>query len=426
MLIIHTADLHIGAFSNRPLRFANVDAFEEIANFTIDNGIKYLVVAGDFFERPRIESYELLRRIYRILRVLRDNGVFTVSVPGSHDASIRRADLLTLLGEAGLVNIPYYEEMNGKLVLYPLEHGDFVFYGLPGLKNNMEIDYLRGHKVLFKDIEKYRDKKIVLAAHTSVRFAGYDPSVYSYRYGKSVIADEEVLQAIPETISYVALGHIHFPTPLFDEAELNIAYPGSPVGRDASDLYETFLLRKKHSRDRRLLLVDLSGEKPVAKSIWRSFNVVIEYYKDYYKGYDKLLSEVKKILKDMSEGYRVLILELDGLKPEEKNKIMQSLREYEINYKTLIHLRAPTRSELSEALSIDLSDVADIEEIEKTAVAEAVKKLGLRVEPEKILELISILGERKPEDARKDEFYEALFIRIKPLLEEILGVSEQK
>ena len=128
----------------------------------------------------------------------------------------------------------------------------------------------------------------------------------------------------------------------------------------------------------------------------------------------------------MGEGYRVLILEIEGLKPEDKNKILQTLREYEVNYKTLIHLRTSSRTSVSEALSIDLSDVTDIEELEKTAIAEAIKKLGLKIDPEKIQELISILGERKPEEARKDDFYEALFIRIKPLLEEILGVFEQR
>ena len=275
MLIVHTADTHIGAFTNRPLRFANVDAFGEIADFVVENDIKYFIVAGDFFERPRIDNYELLRRVYRILRVLRDNGVFTITVPGSHDASVRRADILTLLGEAGLVHIPHYEEASSRLVLHPLRLGDLVFYGLPGLKNNLEIDYLRGHRVVFKNIEEYRDKKIVLVAHTSVKFAGYDPSVYSYRYGKGVIADEEILQAIPSKINYVAHGHINFPTPLFDEAELNIAYPGSPIGRDASDLYETHLLRKEHGKDRRFLVLDLSGDKPVARSIWRNFNVIV-------------------------------------------------------------------------------------------------------------------------------------------------------
>jgi len=426
LLVTHTSDLHIGAFSNRPLRFADIEAFEEIANFVIENDIKYLIIAGDFFERPRIDNYELLRRVYRILRVLRDSDVFTVAVPGSHDASIRRADALTLLGEAGLVHIPYYEEMSDRLVLYPIECGDLVFYGLPGLKNNLEINYLHGHKVVFKDIDKYSDKKIILVAHTSVKFAGYDPSVYSYRYGKSVIADREVLQAIPDKIHYVALGHIHFPTPLFDEAELNIAYPGSPIGRDANDLYETLLLRRDYGKDRRFLVVDLSSERPVAKSMWRSFNIIVEYYKDYYKGYDNLVNEVKRIIRDMGEGYRVLILDIEGLKPDDKNKVLQTLREYEVSYKTLIHLRTSSRTLVSEALSIDLSDVADIEEIEKTAIAEAIKKLGLKIEPEKIQELISILGERKPEDVRKDDFYEALFKRIKPLLEEILSVSKQR
>ncbi len=422
MLIVHTADLHIGAFSGRPLRFANVDAFEEIADFVIENGIKYLVVAGDFFERPKLENFEVLRKVYRILRRLKENNVYVLSIHGSHDSSPKGADMLTLLHEAGLLYIPRYE-IGDKLVLYPLRLGDIVFYAIPGLKNNLETIYLRDRKIVFKEPDN-KGRNIVVLAHTSIRFAGYDPSIYSHRYGKAVVENENILSVIPQETKYLALGHIHFPVPLFDEAETNIAYPGAPIGREASDLEETYVLRKKHGRDRRFLLVDISGEKAYAKSIWNAFNVYVEYYKDYYKGYDEILREVRRLVKDMvSEGYNALILDIEGIPVDDKNKLIHKLREIEQQKKVLIHLKMRVSKTMG-ALEITFEDIGDIEEIEKKAVEEFVKKLGIKVSPEKIVELINILSREKPLGVSESEFYESIFKELKSIMEEILGGSK--
>ncbi|ABN69187.1 metallophosphoesterase [Staphylothermus marinus F1] len=422
MLLIHTADLHIGAFSNRPLRNANVEAFEKIADYTIDNKIPYLVIAGDFFERPRIENFEVLRRIYRILRRLKENNIYVVSIPGSHDSSPRGADILTLLNEAGLIHVPMYQ-IGEKLVLYPLKLGDIVFYAIPGLKNNLETIYLRDRKVVFKQLEG-KVENIVVLAHTSVKFAGYDPSIYSYRYGKAVIENQNILSTLPRNTKYLALGHIHFPLPLFDEAVTNIAYPGAPVGRDASDLEETYLLRKKHSRDRRFLLIDISEEKTIAKSIWEPFNIYVEYIKDYYKGFNDTVQEVKKVIKDLPvEGYNALILDIEGIPLDDRNKLIHKLREIEQQKRILIHLKMRGFRNTSE-LEISFEDIGDIEEIERIAVEEFARKLGIKASPQKILELINILSKEKSPDTNETEFYESLFKELKPIMEEILGVNK--
>ncbi|ADI31862.1 DNA repair exonuclease [Staphylothermus hellenicus] len=423
MLFIHTADLHIGAFSNRPLRNANVEAFEKIADYAINNEIPYLVIAGDFFERPRIENFDVLRRVYRVLRRLKEKNIYVVSVPGSHDSSPRGADILTLLNEAGLIHVPMYK-ISGELVLYPYRLGDIVFYAVPGLKNNMETMYLRDRKVVFKQPEG-RLENIVVLAHTSVKFAGYDPSVYSYRYGKAIIEDQNILSALPRNTKYVALGHIHFPIPLFDEATTNIAYPGAPVGRDTSDLEETYFLRKKYGRDRRFLLIDISGEETTVKSIWEPFNVNVEYIKDYYKGLKDTVQEVKRTIKDLQpDKYNVLILDIEGIPLDDKNKLIHNIREIEQQKKILIHLKMRGFKEKGE-VEIGFEDIGDIEEIEKKAVEEFVKKLGINVSPQKILELINILGRQKSPDTNETEFYESLFKELKPIMEEILGVNKK-
>lgn len=422
MLLIHTSDLHIGAFGNRPLRNANVEAFEYIADFAIENNVRYLIVSGDFFERPKLENFEILRRVYRVLRRLKENNVYVVSIPGSHDFSPKGADMLTLLYEAGLLHIPRYE-IGDKLVLYPLQLGDIVFYAIPGLKNNLETIYLRDRKAVFKEPDN-KGSSIVVLAHTSVRFAGYDPSIYSYRYGKAVLENENILSVLPRETKYLALGHIHFPVPLFDEADTNIAYPGAPVGREASDLEETYVLRKKHGRDRRFLIVDISAEKAYAKSIWNSFNVYVEYYKDYYKGYDETLREIRRIVKDFaSEGYNALILDIEGIPTDDRNKLIHKLREIERQKKVLIHLKMRI-SKIVDALEITFEDVSDVEEIEKRAVEEFVKKLRIKVSPEKIVELVNALSREKPLGVSESEFYESLFNELKPIMEEILGGSK--
>ena len=417
-MIIHTSDFHIGAFSGKPLHEASLHAFEEIAEYAVNNGINHVVVSGDLFEYPRIENYRLMLRFVKTLKTLRDAGVYVVATPGSHDHSPVGSSWLNLLNEAGLIHVPRYEELD-KLVLYPLRIGDYVFYGLPGFKNNLELAYLRGSRVMFKGIEELGEP-IILIAHTSVEFAGYRPEDFASRYGKVAVGEEAVLKSIPGRISYVALGHIHFPIPLFDEAEASIAYSGAPIGRDVSDLRETLLLKEKYGRSRRFLLIDLSGKRAKLRSVWRDFGVSVEEYSTTFTDIATVVNEVKAKLRDMSGDYRVLLLRVDGIGASETAKLLNEVRSLEKRFNTAVYVWSKTVDEAS-GIALDLGIVGDIEELEERAIREAAKRLGLHVEPEKLMRLISLLGRRRPEGSRREDFYTTLFNELKPLLEEIVG-----
>ncbi|MEM4532957.1 MAG: metallophosphoesterase, partial [Desulfurococcaceae archaeon] len=76
---VHTSDIHIGAFGNRKLANATLNALEEIVQYVIENNYKYLVIAGDLFHYPRIENYDLLISVVKLFKKLREKKVKVIS-----------------------------------------------------------------------------------------------------------------------------------------------------------------------------------------------------------------------------------------------------------------------------------------------------------------------------------------------------------
>ncbi|MEM1768621.1 MAG: metallophosphoesterase [Desulfurococcaceae archaeon] len=421
---VHTSDIHIGAFGNRILANATLNALEEIVQYVIENYYKYLVIAGDLFHYPRIENYDLLISVVKLFKKLREKKVKVISTLGSHDHSPRAGYTLKLLNEADLVITPIYEYYGNNLVLHPLETEDIVFYALPGLKNNNELNYLRENRVSYSKLaEINRSRKIVLIAHTSVEFAGYKPADYVSRYGRIKISSEEVYRNIPSRFNYIALGHIHFPLPIFEEAETNIAYPGAPIGSDRNDLYETILLRRNYGVNRRFLIVDLNNDKPFVKSKWSDFKVFVKEHSIVYNNrIDDLIKEVADVVKDMNSEYNVLLLKIDNVKNDDQGKVLSELKNIEKKHNVAIYPQLNVKNE-SEKFIVDIGTLGDLEDIEKKALNEIVEKMGLKTHVDKLVELMNELSKTRPENARKEDFYRQLFKNVEKILEEIIYES---
>lgn len=416
-MLIHTSDLHIGAFIDKPLRDAPINALEEIADYAFKNGVKYLVIAGDLFESPRLENYELIKKTFMVFRKLRDNGVHAVLTPGSHDYSLTGRDLVSLLKTAGLVHIPSFEFSNNKLILHPLELDDYVFYAIPGLKNSIEIDYMRENRVVYSDLSKF-SKPIVLIAHTGLEIYGYLPNDYSSRYGKIEIA-QRVLEKIPSEIKYVALGHIHFPHPLLDSANINASYPGSPVGRDFLDLYETLVLRRKYGRNRRFLLVDTSHDIPYVKSVWSDFGVSVEEIELNEGDVNKLISSIKNVLNLLANSkFRALIVTVNKPAPW-INDVSREILALERETNSYIRLRTREMFDESRKIILRLPDVEELENVEREALMQYMKSRNIDVSIEKIYELLNLLS-KTPEGTRERDFIEELFKQAEAILKEVV------
>ncbi|MEM4594394.1 MAG: DNA repair exonuclease, partial [Zestosphaera sp.] len=268
---------------------------------------------------------------------------------------------------------------------------------------------------------------VIVLAHTSVKFYGYDPSDFESRYGKIFISGDEWLRRLPDKVVYVALGHIHYPLPLSHEFRLRAAYAGAPVGRDRNDLRETHELKSRGLK-RRFLVVEPSEEIPKVKSLWSDFGVEVVYERISFTDVSEVLNHIKKLSRDMQGDFKALLVDLTNV---ESGKLGRLLYEADIlrndlksmNVSLMLNTELKTRGG---PVEIDVRPGEDyIEAIERSVAEDLARKSGFTVTSEKILEIINILGRKKPEGTSEDEFYEELFKELMKVMEEVFSESRE-
>ncbi|MEM1596599.1 MAG: DNA repair exonuclease [Desulfurococcaceae archaeon] len=400
MEIIHTSDLHIvpEVFYDTVLEEAYYNVLREIVEKTIESKSKYLVISGDMFDRSN-PPLSVVAKTVGLLRELREHEVRVVVVPGNHDVSRTRSSILHVLSEAGLIHLLDFNEANG-LVLEPLvfEGDKLVFYGIPGFKgsSSQEIEYLKQRKVIFKNYSSYKDYNLIILAHISTRFAGYDPSKYANRYGSLYLEYEDLLNKLPSNTIYVALGHIHLPIPFDVEFKGNIAYPGAPIGFDFNDLYETYELNKINVF-RRILRVDLSRQPPVVKSIKLEAVPRVYYKRIDAKSIDDVKEQVVRIFSDIDASTQAVLL-VDAVGLDKPTSELENFRR-ELMKKKKVFIRIRTMSKamvsfhdnLDAGSSISAGEIS-INEIESMVLREFVAKNKLKIPAEKLKIVIDTLG----------------------------------
>ena len=62
----HMADIHIGAHKDKRLMELEIQAFNESIDICIKEGVKFIINAGDFFDKP-IPELDQVKKIILIL-----------------------------------------------------------------------------------------------------------------------------------------------------------------------------------------------------------------------------------------------------------------------------------------------------------------------------------------------------------------------
>ena len=401
MELLHTSDLHLvpEGFENTPLEEAFYSVLEEIAGLAVDHKLKYLLIAGDFFDKPN-PSFHVVLRTVGVLRRLRESGVRVVVVPGNHDVSRAKTSILNVLAEAGLVNLLDFNEESGWLILHPLAFEDdkLVFYGIPGFRgsSSRELVYLKQGLIKFKDIANYSGYDVIILAHINTKFAGYDPSKYSSRYGLLYMDYEDLLRSLPTGTRYVALGHIHLPVPLDRVFRGNIAYPGAPIGMDVNDLLETHELAKIGVR-RRVLRAELASEIPVVKSLELESAPRVYYKRLEAKTPEDVKARIYEALSELEPAkYPVLLVDVVGL--DKVSVDLETFRQ-EVMKRKKVYIRvrqfSPPKDLVELAAFTDLMTPVkelSIDEIELAVIRELASKKKLNIPAEKLHWIINYLG----------------------------------
>lgn len=241
MKILHTADWHLGKRLNLyPRLEEQKEVLAEICDIATKHAVDLIIVAGDLFDafNPPNEATELL---YRTLKKLSRNAqVPVIAIAGNHDSPDRINVADVLARENGIIFIGYPTD---EVPLFSLENSfsvvmsepGFIELSLPQLQYPVRIlhtafaNEVRLKEYLGQDkqqslqesltqkwqflADKYCDNKGVNLLTTHLFMAKHSGDLPDEPDGEKPLnignADIVYSDAIPTSIQYAALGHLH-------------------------------------------------------------------------------------------------------------------------------------------------------------------------------------------------------------------------
>src|SRR5208337_156148 len=261
MLIVHTADLHLGVGNYAPLNPSTgmsrriddiILAFDQVVNYATQNNADMFLLCGDTFKDPNPNSTVLKMFASRLSRLSREN-IQTVIILGNHDAPRGgRAAPPEPLIELNVPNVHYFSQPGftdficrsgekARVFALPYRHPVKVAsdrtVGQTGLRKElMQQNYL---EQVTKEIEIFaregrNDADVcILTGHFTIQgvVAGSE---------RNWTIDEEY--ALPSALfdtdlfDYVAMGHVHKHQGI--QARTPIIYPGSIERVDLAEAEE--------------------------------------------------------------------------------------------------------------------------------------------------------------------------------------------
>lgn len=247
MRILHTADWHVGKKMGRIDRSAEFEqVFDEIVAITRDQKVDLVIVAGDLLDRA-IAPYEAISLVLDTLRRLADAAGHVVVIAGNHD-SVALLDLLApWLRDLGILLVPHIRRPSeGGVLRVPSRDGTqtVAIAAFPFLHEAQVVDFMAESEEWFKGYDA-RVRGICTALCDAL-----DPEAVRILTGHFFVAGAELgggerriqvgpqyaatVHAIPPTIHYAALGHVHRPQEIAGAA-VRARYAGSVLQLDFSE-----------------------------------------------------------------------------------------------------------------------------------------------------------------------------------------------
>ena len=367
MLIIHTADIHIGVENySRPdpkTRTSSrlqdfLRSLDELVDYSIDNEADLVLICGDVYKSrnpTQTHQREFVKRISRLAR----EGIKVFLLAGNHDSPNvpGPATTLDIFPTLDIENVQIANELNTQIV--QTRNGSIQIISLPWIRKG---DFMSLEKYNQLSNEKFNsaieekliedlDKEIanldssmpsILASHVSVDLAKTS-SEKSMTLGKDYLLPTNFL-ANPK-LDYVALGHIHRHQILNDDPP--VVYSGSLERIDFGE--------EKDSKG--FCVIDISTS-PDKKNRLNSYKFV----------------EVN------ARRFKTIQIKIEGNDGSPNEKIVAEIEKHDI-YETIaqviIEVSSSRYSEISDRKIRDsLSEANFVAAIRKNVITESKNRLG--------------------------------------------------
>jgi DNA repair exonuclease SbcCD nuclease subunit len=334
---------------------------------------------------------EVLKETFAEFRKLKDAGIKSYVIAGSHDYSVSGKTFLDVLEKAGFCEICKYEASEGQITLLPIIHKSYHVYGYPGKKSGLEVNDIKKIKIN----EPYQSNFRILMLHTTIKEA----------IGNLPI-DSIPLEKLPPA-DYYALGHVH----INFEKEINnrpAIYGGPTFPNNFKELEEL----KQGS----FYIIDVEGYTKITKKEIKikeveSFEIELE---DALVGTQKILSELEK--RDLKD--KIVLLRVYGnLKKGKTSDIkFQEIQEYLEKCGVYVFLKTTSKLEMQKQdLQMQLQP-NDMERVEEVLVKKYEKENPSKFN-DLIFPLMEVLGIEKQEGEKNIIFESRLISELNKALE---------
>lgn len=278
MRVLHTSDWHVGKKLGRYDRMEEVaEVLEEVVAIASAEDVDLVLVSGDLFDRPA-PPLDGLKLVIDTLIALTNNGRRpVVAVAGNHDSGDLFEVLAPLVEPSGVYLVGDIKRPeDGGVVTLETRSGPCAVACFPFLREGRVVDFMADKDSWYGTYaDKIRnisssyaqaaieaagpDGIAMLMAHfmvTGVSIGGHGipRGERELHIGQAYAATE---QAIPPTLHYVAMGHIHAPQKV----------PASPVPAE----YAGSLLQLdfgESGEEKRVVIVDVApGQRAETRNV---------------------------------------------------------------------------------------------------------------------------------------------------------------
>jgi len=377
MKFAHLADCHLGSWRQPELQHLNTESFKIAIKTCIKEEVEFILFTGDLFDSP-FPSIEILKETFSEFRKLKEAGIKSYVIAGSHDYSVSGKTFLDVLEKAGFCKICKFQKKENEIILEPIIHKSFYIYGYPGKKSGLEVQDIKKIKIT----EEYQNYFRILMLHTTITDV------------KGTLPIPAIdLETLPKA-DYYALGHIHMDF----EKEVNskpVVYGGPTFPNNFKELEEL--------QQGSFYIIDVEGYTKITKKEIKlkeveTINITLE---DALTGTQKIITELeKRELKD-----KIVLLRVSGIL--KKGKVsdikFQEIQDYleKIGVYCFLKNTAKLESEKQE-IKIKLQ-ANEMEKIEEVLVEKYEKENPTNLN-ELIFPLMNALNKEKQEGEKTDIF----------------------
>ena len=382
MKFAHITDCHLGGWRQPELQELNLEYFKKVIEESIEEKVEFILFTGDLFDSafPPIET---LKETFSEFKKLKDAGIKSYVIAGSHDYSVSGKTFLDVLEKAGFCEIAKYEENEDEVILKPLKYGSIHIYGYPGKKSGLEISSIKKIKIN----EPYEKNFRILMLHTTLT-----------EVVEGLPIDSISISELPKA-DYYALGHVHIDYEHYNNGK-PVVYGGPTFPNNFKELEEL--------KGGCFYIIEVNGFTKVTKREIRLKKILLIEVE-----IDNALTGTQKIISELSKNSledKIVLLKVFGTIKNGKtsNINFQEIQDYIEKANAYCLLKNTSKLEMeNQEIQIDLQQ-KEMEKIEEIIISKYEKenKSGFN---QFILPLMDALAIEKQEDEKSAVFEKRLF-----------------